>query len=423
MSREIKKEMGTRWLAVVGIGDDGLASLNPAARALIDGAELLVGGPRHHAMVPETAAVRLTWADGLDRAMEVIERWRGRRVVVLATGDPLCYGAGATLMRRFTPEDVRVLPVPGAFNLAAARMVWSLPDVETLTVHGDSRDRALGNLALHLAPGARWLVLSRDGRTPAEVARLLTAHGYGPSAITVLEHLGGAHERRLDGIAESWTHAEAAALNTLAVECRPGPAARVLSRAPGLADEAFESDGQLTKREVRAVTLAALAPLPGQVLWDVGAGSGSIAIEWLRALPRRRPAGRGEARAVAVERDPDRCAVIARNAAALGVPRLNIVGGEAPAALVGLEPAPDTVFVGGGVAQPEILDACWSALRPGGRLVANAVTVEGEARLIGFRGARGGDLTRIAVSRAEAVGRLSAFKPLMEVTQYVGVKL
>ena len=411
------------WLAIVGIGDDGIGSLGPAARALVDGAELLVGGARHHALVPETAAVRLTWAEGLDRAMDVIERWRGRRVVVLATGDPLCYGAGATLMRRFSPEDVMVLPVPGAFTLAAARMVWSLPDVEMLTVHGGSRDRAVETLALHLAPGARWLVLSRDGRTPAEVAALLTTHGYGPSAITVLEHLGGPNERRLDGIAESWTYSGTADLNTLAVECRAGPAARILSRAPGLADEAFESDGQLTKREVRALTLAALAPLPGQVLWDVGAGSGSIAIEWLRALPQRRPANRGGGRAVAIERNADRCAMIARNATALGVPQLHIVGGEAPAALAGLQPAPDTVFVGGGIAQPELLDACWSALRPDGRLIANAVTVEGEARLIGFRGAHGGNLTRIAVSRAEPVGRLSAFKPLMEVTQYVGVKL
>jgi precorrin-6B C5,15-methyltransferase / cobalt-precorrin-6B C5,C15-methyltransferase len=415
-------EMSRGWLTVVGIGDDGIDSLSPAARALVDGAELLVGGARHQAMVPQTAAVRLTWAEGLDRAMDVIESWRGRRVVVLATGDPLFYGAGANLLRRFIPEDIMVLPVPGAFSLAAARMVWSLSDVEMLTVHGNSRDRALDTLALSLAPGARWLVLSRDGRTPAAVAALLTAHGYGPSAITVLEHLGGANERRLDGIAEAWSNCAAADLNTLAIECRAGPAARILSRAPGLADEAFESDGQLTKREVRAVTLAALAPLPGQVLWDVGAGSGSIAIEWLRAVPRHRPAGRGEARAVAIERDVDRCAMIARNAAALGVPQLQIVSAEAPAALDGLEPAPDTVFVGGGIAQPEMLDVAWSALSPGGCLIANAVTVEGEARLIDFRGAHGGGLTRLAVSRAEPVGRLSAFKPLMEVTQYVGVK-
>lgn len=414
--------MSGAWLAVVGIGDDGIDSLGPTARALLDRAELLVGGARHHAMVPSTAAERLTWDQGLERTMDVIAGWRGRRVVVLATGDPMSYGAGANLARRFAPDEMTVLPVPGAFSLAAARMVWSLPDIQTLTVHGSGRTRAVDSLILHLAPGARWLVLSRDGATPTEVAALLTANGYGPSVITVLEHLGGVRERRLEGIAETWAHERAADLNTLAVECRAGPTARILSRTPGLADAAYESDGQLTKREVRAVTLAALAPLAGQVLWDVGAGSGSIAIEWLRALPRHRPAGRSEAQAVVVERDPDRCAMIARNAAALGVPQLHIVAGEAPSVLAGLQPAPDSVFVGGGVAQPEMLDACWGALKEGGRLVANAVSVEGEARLIAFRSAHGGDLSRIAVSRAEPVGRLSAFKPLMTVTQYVGVK-
>lgn len=407
------------WLCVVGIGDDGIDSLGLTARALIDDAELLVGGARHHAMVPWSAAERLTWADGLDRAMDVIACWRGRRVVVLATGDPMYFGAGANLTRRFAPEEMMVLPVPGAFSLAAARMVWPLSDVETLTVHS----RPVESLVLHLSPGARWLVLSRDGATPAAVAALLTANGYGPSAITVLEHLGGPQERRRDGVAETWAVEEHIAdLNTLAVECRAGPAARVLSRVPGLADHAFESDGQLSKQEVRAVTLAALAPLPGQVLWDVGAGSGSIAIEWLRALPRRRPAGLGPAHAVAIERDAARCAMIARNAAALGVPQLNIVSGAAPAVLSGLQPAPDSVFIGGGIAQPEMLRACWSALKTKGRLVANAVTVEGEARLIDFRSAHGGALTRIAVSRAGPVGRSSAFKPMMGVTQYVGVK-
>lgn len=414
--------MSPPWLSVVGIGDDGIDTLGSAARALLDGAELLVGGARHHAMVPQANAERLTWEEGWERAMEVITRWRGRRVVVLATGDPMDFGAGASLARRFPPNEMRVLPVPGAFSLAAARMVWSLPEVERLTVHGGARHRALESLILHLAPGARWLVLSRDGATPREVAVLLTANGYGPSAITVLEHLGGPKERRLDGIAESWDHARTADLNTLAIECRPRPAARTFSRAPGLADAAYENDGQLTKREVRAVTLAALAPLAGQVLWDVGAGSGSIAIEWLRVLSQRRPAGGSEAQAVVIERDPDRCAMIARNAAALGVPQLHIVAGQAPSVLTDLQPAPDTLFVGGGVAQPDMLDACWKALKEGGRLVANAVSVEGEARLIAFRSVHGGDLVRIAVARAEPVGRLSAFKPMMGVTQYVGMK-
>jgi precorrin-6B C5,15-methyltransferase / cobalt-precorrin-6B C5,C15-methyltransferase len=406
------------WLTIIGVGDDGLAGLSLSTRVLIDTAEVLVGGDRHQAMVPDTRAERLTWAGGLEAAMDRIARKRGRRVVVLATGDPMYYGAGVNLTRRFNPAEITVLPYPGAFSFAAARMVWSLADVETLTVHG----RALANLNLAIAPGVRMLALSWNGDTPAEAAALLTERGFGPSTVTVLEHLGGPKERRVDGIAESWDHPRSADLNTLAIECRAGPDARILPRVPGLPDEGFENDGQMTKREVRAATVAALAPLPGQVLWDVGAGSGSVAIEWLRSVPRYRVAGGGSASAVAIERDAGRCATIARNASALGVPQLSVVHGEAPDALSGLTPHPDSVFLGGGIARPGLLEACWRAISPGGRLVANAVTIDGEARLVDFRKNHGGDLTRIAISRAEPVGRLSGFKPLMPVTQYVGIK-
>ncbi len=406
------------WIHVVGIGDDGLASLRPAVRALVDSAEVLVGGERHQAMVGDHPAERITWANGMAAALDQLAAHRGRRVVVLATGDPMCYGAGANLQRRFSAGEMVVLPVPGAFSLAAARMGWSLPDCETLTVHG----RPLAGLVRGFAPGARLLVLSRDGDSAAAAAALLTEHGYGPSTLTVLEHLGGPAERRIDGIAEAWTEPRSADLNTLAIECRPGPDARLRPPVSGLPDDAFEHDGQITKREVRAATIAALAPLPGQVLWDVGAGSGAIAIEWLRAQPRRRRADNREAVAVAIERDPGRCAAIARNAIALGVPELRIVEGEAPAALDGLEPQPDTVFLGGDVAAPTLLEACWAALPSAGRLIANAVTAEGEARLIGFRQDNGGEMTRFAVSRLGPVGDFSAFRPLMPVTQYAGVK-
>ncbi|MFO1156469.1 MAG: precorrin-6y C5,15-methyltransferase (decarboxylating) subunit CbiE [Rhodospirillales bacterium] len=303
------------WLTVVGIGDDGLAGLTPSVRTLIETAELLVGGARHQAMIPDFAAERLTWDDGIPRAVEAIARWRGRRVVVLASGEPLWFGGGGSLARHFGAAEMAVIPFPGAFSLATARMLWPLADVACLTVHS----RPLASLNLHLHPGARLLVLSRDGETPAQAAALLTARGFGPSVVTVLEHLGGPAERRYDGIAESWSYPHAADLNTLAIECRAGPRPLVLPRTAGLPDALFENDGQLTKREVRAVTIAALAPLPGQVLWDVGAGCGSVAIEWLRAaMPGLRIIGR-EAQAIAIERDPGRCAAIARNAAALGV--------------------------------------------------------------------------------------------------------
>jgi precorrin-6Y C5,15-methyltransferase (decarboxylating) len=406
------------WLTIIGIGDDGLASISPAARALVDTAELLVGGDRHQAMVQETKAERLTWAGGLPKAMDVIEKWRGRRVVVLATGDPMWYGGGANLSRRFDPAEMTVIPVPGAFSLAAARMVWSLADVQTLTIHG----RPLDILNLAIAPNIRLLVLSQDGHTPARVAELLVERGFGPSAISVLEHLGGHNERRIDGFAETWSHPRCADLNTLAIECRSGPNARIYPRVPGLPDEVFESDGQLTKREVRAATIAALAPLPGQVMWDVGAGSGSVAIEWLRSVSDSRPPGGGSARAVAFERDAGRRAVIARNAAMLGVSQLQVVSGDAPESFAELNERPETVFVGGGIGNPGLLEACWEVLLPGGRMVANAITVEGEARLFDLHARNGGDLSRVAVSRVEPVGRLNAFRPLMEVVQYVVVK-
>ena len=245
------------------------------------------------------------------------------------------------------------------------------------------------------------------------MAALLDERGFGPSPITVLEHMGGADERRLEGSASAWSHPRGAALNTIAVECRAGPGARVHARVPGLPEDAFEHDGQITKREVRAVTLAALVPLPGHLLWDVGAGSGAVAIEWLRSEP--------EARAVAVERHGRRCAIIARNAASLGVPDLEIVEGEAPDALAGL-PLPDAVFLGGGVSRPGLLDACWRALTGGGRLVANAVTLEGEEQLLRFRGEYGGEMTRISIGRTAPVGRLSGFEPLRDVTQFTVTK-
>ena len=398
------------WITVVGFGEDGFDGLSPAARALIDGAEVLVGGERHLAKVPPGKAERMSWDGGFSATLDEIAKLRGRCVTVLASGDPMDYGAGAALARRFPASEMTVVPAPGAFSLACARMGWSRPDVETLTVHG----RPVERLAYHLAPGALLLVLSQDGKTPARIAALLGAHGYGPSPITVFEHLNGAEERRLEGVAEDWAHPNCADLNTVAVECRAGPDARLLPRVPGLPDDAFEHDGQITKREVRAATLAALMPLPGQVLWDVGAGSGAIAIEWLRA--------ERSARAVAVERDAGRAAAIARNAAALGVPGLGIVEGVAPDALAGLEPPPDAVFVGGGVAETGLLEACWEALPAGGRLVANAVTLEAEARLLDFHGRLGSTLTRIAVARAEALGGRLAFRPLMPVTQYAAVK-
>jgi precorrin-6Y C5,15-methyltransferase (decarboxylating) len=396
------------WLSIVGIGEDGLEGLGRAARGLVDRAEVLVGGERHLAMVPDGGAERLVWATRLEDTMAAIVARRGRRVAVLATGDPFCYGVGVMLSRYIPADETVVMPAAGCVALAAARLQWPSAEVEVVTLHG----RPLELLAASVRPGARLIVLSHDGTTPDKVAAWLAERGFGESRFVVLERLGGA-ERIHDAIASTW-RGTPADLNTMAIECRVAPGAAWHPRTPGLAEDAFEHDGQITKREVRAATLARLMPQPRGLLWDVGAGSGSIAIEWLRAEPT--------ARAIAIERDPGRAARILRNAAALGVSRrLDLVEGAAPAALRGLD-TPSAVFIGGGTGDEALLDACWQALKPGGRLVANAVTVGGEAALLARHRAHSGDLVRLAISRAEPLAGEIGWRALRPVTQWAAVK-
>jgi precorrin-6Y C5,15-methyltransferase (decarboxylating) len=394
----------TPWLSIIGLGEDGLEGLTPTARALYDQAEVLIGGERIFAMVPEDGRQRLSWPSPLSALVEKIAARHGQRVCVLATGDPLHYGIGVALARRVPIEEMTIVPAVSAYTLACARLGWNRAEVETLSLHG----RPLEPLHASLQPGAKLLLLGTGAETPARVAALLRGRGYGPSRIVVFEHMGGPKERRHQGTAEDWDVPGIAEFNTLAVDCLAGPGAALLPRAPGLPDAAFHHDGQMTKREVRAITLAALAPVPGQLLWDVGAGAGSVAIEWLRSDPR--------CRAIAIEREPGRIARIAGNAAALGVPGLEIVEGEAPAALEGLQP-PDAVFLGGGVRTAGVFETAWAALRPGGRLVANAVTIEGAAALTRWYGDYDGELVGIAISRAGPVGGASALRPMMPVTQ------
>ena len=397
------------WLAVIGIGEDGIAGLAPAARTLVETAEVLVGGERHLAMVAAGDAERIVWERPLVRTIDAIEARRGRRVTVLASGDPMWSGIGVTLTLRFPREEMTILPQPSAFSLAAARLGWPLANCVTITLHG----RPLDTLLLHLAPQRRIVILSEDRATPRAVADLLTGLGWGPSEFTVLAHLGGSRELVISEEAQSWGDRRVPDLNTIAISCRGAPDARVLPLLAGLPDDVFEHDGQLTKREVRAATLAALAPLPGETLWDIGAGCGSIAIEWLRAG--------GDRSAIAIERAPERAAMIARNAASLGVPGLRIVLGAAPEALEGLPP-PNAIFIGGGIGEAGLLPEAWAALRPSGRLVANVVTAEGEARLLDWHARHGGALTRIAVSRAAALGPHHLWRPLAPVTQFAAVK-
>src|SRR3982075_3002334 len=351
----------TRWLSIVGIGEDGADGLSPVAQKLIASAELVVGGKRHLDLADGLVRGRpLAWPSPIGEAMPEIEKHRGRPVVVLASGDPFHYGVGDLLLRSIPATETLCLPNASAFSLAAARLGWSLQEVALVSLHG----RALEGIVRHLQPGARILALSWDGETPGKLAKLLVERGMGDSSITVLEAMGGPRERVRRATANGFDLGEIASLNTLALEVTTPPDATVLALAPGLDDALFEHDGQLTKREVRAVTLSALAPRQGELLWDVGLGAGSIAIEWLLRHP--------SLKAIGIEADPERAARAARNAAALGTPDLKIIQGHAPASLAGL-PAPDAVFIGGGLSDPALFDRVWPALKPGGRLVANAV--------------------------------------------------
>jgi precorrin-6Y C5,15-methyltransferase (decarboxylating) len=396
------------WISIVGIGEDGLEGLSAAARTLVESAEVLAGGARHLAMIPDSLpAERLAWQSPFHESLRDLRAQEGRRVTVLATGDPMHYGVGATLAREMPDAIAAVVPAPGAFSLAAARMGWALQEVTCLTLHG----RLAEQIYLHLFPGARLVILSEGRDTPARVAALLTSRGFGASRLTILEHMGGPRESRREGLAREWGDGPVADLNTIAVECAAWPEAPVYSRVQGLPDDAFEHDGQMTKREVRAATLAALAPLPGQLLWDIGAGCGSVAVEWMRA----------GGRAIGIESDTGRAAMAARNAAALGVPGLEIVIGAAPGALDGLA-TPDTVFIGGGIGTEGVFEACWDALAAGGNLVVNTVTLEGESALAKYHREHGGQLVRLAVSRLSAVGSLHGWKPMMPVTQWQVIK-
>ena len=396
------------WLDIIGIGEDGVDGLSVAAIKKLSQAEVIVGGDRHHTLAPNPTAKRIAWPSPFDAMIDEIKSHQGKKIVVLVTGDPLWYSVGARLLKAIPKEEVCFHPQLSAFQWASSRMGWSLADLETLTIHG----RAASQVIPHLAPNVRLLVLTKDKTSPETVAKLLTERGFGKSPITVLAAMGGDREERFDGFAKSWSH-EVPDFHTLAVECIADEDAKWYSRAGGLPDDAFVHDGQMTKRIVRSTTLSALAPYPDALLWDVGAGCGSIAIEWMRAA-------RG-ARAIAIEPNDKRLAMIKQNAVQLGVEKIQIIEGKAPEALHGLD-QPDAIFIGGGLTSDETFENCWGALRKGGRLVANAVTVESEAKLFELYEKHGGELSRMTVQQAEPVGRFKGWKPFMPVTQWMVVK-
>ena len=394
-----------KWLTIIGMGEDGYDGLLARARLAIAEAEVIIGSDRLLAYLPASHAERHFWPQPFSAVVDRITPFRGRKTVILATGDPLNYGVARKLMTFIPFTEMEIVPHLSAFSLAAARMGWSLPDCDTLSLHG--RDTA--NIEAFIQPNVRLLVLTEDASTIPETARRLVSRGYGSSKMTVLENMGGALERQSSFTAETVPSTVFSPLNTLAIHCIASPGARMLSRLAGIPDDAFQHDGQLTKREVRAATLAALAPSSDKLLWDIGAGCGSVAIEWMRAA-------RG-CEAIAFEHDPERLKKIAFNADQLGTPRLKIIAGEVPATLTN-QPAPDAVFIGGGLGTPGVFETAWQHLKPGGNMVANVVTIEGELHLYDLHEKHGGDLVRIEVSHLTHVGRLRALKPRMAVTQW-----
>ncbi len=419
-----------KWLRVIGIGEDGWEDLGADAKLLLYESQVVLGGERHLKMLPDDwKGKRISWTSPMRESVEKILSFRPDRfnnvksgvprkkqkervtVTVLASGDPLCYGVATKLLRHLPIDEVLIKPALSTFSLICSRVGWSLPDIETLTLHG----RPLEMLHPFVQPGAKLGVLSKDSTTPQKTAELLANRGFGRSEITVLEHLGGSKEKKFSGKADSWEHGGGADLNAMAIECIPDSRADVIPRIPGLPDEAFIHDGQLTKCETRAVVLSKLMPIVDQVLWDVGAGCGSVAIEWMRSHPR--------CMAVAIEKSKTRLKMIEQNAINLGVPLLKIVPGTLPDVLGNLT-LPDAIFIGGGLSNfkqkdsSSLLDLCWKLLKPGGRLVAHAVTFETEQQLFSWHKKNGGDLTRLSISRADSIGKFNGWNPLRPVTQY-----
>lgn len=404
------------WLSIIGIGEDGLSGLNSASRDALAKAEIVFGGPRHLTLADVRERGR-AWPEPFSVAP--VLALQGRPVAVLASGDPFWHGAGGSLAAHFDPDEWIAYPAPSTFSLAAARLGWRLEATACVGLHAAPFETLLP----HLSPGQRAICLLRDGLAVGALTAWLAANGFGASRLWVFERLGGANERVRETRADAFALTGIASPVAVAIWAAGAPG---LPRTPGLPDDAFAHDGQITKRPVRALTLSALAPRPGELLWDIGAGSGSIAVEWCLA----------GGRAIAIEAKMARAQNIRANALAFGLARrLTVVEGPAPAALAGLE-MPAAVFLGGGAAtdagidagagarksQAPLIEKLWDLLPPGVRLVANAVTLETEALLVAAQSRHGGDLLRIELSQADPLGGMRGWVPSRPVVQWSVVR-
>lgn len=397
------------WITIIGIGDDGFDSLNEIAHHAITNATLIIGGDRHLQFLPKTITCKLLrWSSPIQTSIDKLLTHQGQPVCILASGDPLCHGIATTLLRSIPLAEMQIIPSLSAFTLARSRLGWSNTEVETISLCG--RDPAFLRAALY--PNAKLLILSSDQHTPNIVCDRLTEWGYGDADITILEHLGGPKENQLHTIAHQRFTKPIASLNTIAIQTHNSQFSIPHAQFP-IPEAQYQHDGQITKQEIRTLTLAALSPFPGQILWDVGAGSGSIGIEWMRTHPRNQ--------AIAIESHPDRLANITQNAKNLGVPNLKIIAGRAPEALQNLQ-RPDSIFIGGGITRSGVFETCWDALNDGGRMVINGVTLETEMKLFQLKQVHGGSLTRIQIQRAEPIGNFLGWKSLSPITQWLVTK-
>ena len=406
-------------ITVIGIGEDGYDGLSPMARKIIENARIIFGGTRHIAMLPgSNTATQNKWITPFEANLPLIEDCLDQNPVVLASGDPMYFGVGNTLIKYFGPEPIYAIPSPSSISLAASRLGWPLAECDVITLHG----REPETLRAHLRPHGKLIALSADGSTPALVAVMLCEAGFDQSRMSVCERLGGPEERITTQTARTWQSTATSMpdvksvdpLNLIMIDLEAGPKANPLPMGPGLPDDAFIHDGMITKSEIRAQTLSSLAPFAGGVLWDLGAGCGSISIEWMRL----------QGKAVAIERDAERCAMIKKNALRLGVPGLVIEQSTIEDAIAFADrlPRPDAIFIGGGITGNGLLEACWKLLPPHGRLVANTVTLEGEEKLLRFYNENGGTLSRLSVSRLVPRGNFRGWSNLAPVTHYLGVK-
>ena len=406
-------------ITVIGIGEDGYDGLSPMARSTLENAQIIFGGTRHIAMLPGTnTATQNKWITPFEANLPMIEDCLEQNPVVLASGDPMYFGVGNTLIKYFGSEPIYAIPAPSSISLAASRLGWALADCDVITLHG----RAPEGIRSHLRPHGKLIALSADGSTPALVAVMLCEAGFDQSRMTVCERLGGSEERITTQTAQTWQSTATSMpdvkpvdpLNLIMIDLQAGPKARLLPKGPGLPDDAFIHDGMITKSEIRAQTLSSLAPFDGGVLWDIGAGCGSVSIEWMRM----------GGVAVAIERDAERCAMIGKNAIRLGVPGIAVEEKAIEEALLFADrlPVPDAIFIGGGITHDGLLEKCWDILPVHGRLVANTVTLEGEEKLLRFYNKMGGTLSRLSVSRLVPRGNFKGWSNLAPVTHYVGVK-